>query len=146
MRAAEMREMSREDLVVHLAEVHEELFNLRFQNATGRLDNYGRLGALRKEAARIETVITEGDLGIEREVTLESEKARDERPRRRLFRRAPKIDEGDEVAEAEAEDDEAAKAEDDEAAETEAASDDESDSTAEVADEAEAKDEENDEK
>lgn len=87
MRTAELREMSGEDLVVHLAEAREELFNLRFQNATGRLDNYKRLQSLRREVARIETIIREAELGITREVSEEAEQV--ERPRRRLFRKNP---------------------------------------------------------
>ncbi|MCP5029359.1 MAG: 50S ribosomal protein L29 [Actinomycetia bacterium] len=43
------------DLLTQLAETKEELFNLRFQNATGQLDNYKRLGQLKKDIARINT-------------------------------------------------------------------------------------------
>lgn len=96
MKTAELREMSGEDLAVYLAEAREELFNLRFQNATGRLDNYKRLRTLRREVARIETIIREAELGIEHAISEETEAA--ERPRRRLFRRSPveKADEADE--------------------------------------------------
>lgn len=87
MRTAELREMNNEDLVVYLAEAREELFNLRFQNATGRLDNYKRLRTLRREVARIETIIREAELGIEHAIPEETEVA--ERPRRRLFRKNP---------------------------------------------------------
>ncbi|HEX2236154.1 MAG TPA: 50S ribosomal protein L29 [Actinomycetota bacterium] len=45
-----------------LEETKEELFNLRFQNATGQLDNYRRLGILRKEIARIHTLMRERQL------------------------------------------------------------------------------------
>lgn len=84
MKTSELRELSGEDLVVRLAEAREELFNLRFQNATGRLDNYKRLQTLRREVARIETIIRESELGIQRASSEESEAP--ERPRRRLFR------------------------------------------------------------
>ena len=61
-KAAELRDLSDADLETRLEEAREELFNLRFQNATGQLDNYRRLGALRKEIARIMTVARERQL------------------------------------------------------------------------------------
>lgn len=57
--AAELRELSLEELEDRLVDTREELFNLRFQHATGQLDNYARLGELRREVARISTLITE---------------------------------------------------------------------------------------
>jgi len=66
--AAELRSVSAEDLAVKLAESKEELFNLRFQNATGQLDNTARLRAVRKDIARIYTVMRERELGIVEEV------------------------------------------------------------------------------
>ena len=62
--AAELRSSSPEELVSKLAEAKEELFNLRFQGATGQLENHGRLRAVRKEIARIYTVMRERELGI----------------------------------------------------------------------------------
>ena len=62
--AAELRAVSAEDLAAKLAESKEELFNLRFQNATGQLDNTARLRAVRKDIARIYTVMRERELGI----------------------------------------------------------------------------------
>jgi large subunit ribosomal protein L29 len=62
--AAELRSSSPEELVSKLAEAKEELFNLRFQSATGQLESHGRLGAVRKEIARIYTVLRERELGI----------------------------------------------------------------------------------
>ena len=47
-----------------LREAKEELFNLRFQAATGQLENHGRLRAVRKDIARIYTVMRERELGI----------------------------------------------------------------------------------
>ena len=47
-----------------LAEAKKELFNLRFQSATGQLENHGRLRAVRKDIARIYTVLQERNLGI----------------------------------------------------------------------------------
>lgn len=62
IKAADIRELPTEDLYIRLAETKEELFNLRFQNATGQLDNYKRLGELRKDVARILTVIREREI------------------------------------------------------------------------------------
>ena len=62
--AAELRSSSPEELISKLAEAKEELFNLRFQGATGQLESHGRLRAVRKEIARIYTVLRERELGI----------------------------------------------------------------------------------
>ncbi len=61
----ELRELSTEDVRARLEETREELFNLRFQHATGQLENYRKLGLLRRDVARILTVINERELGIE---------------------------------------------------------------------------------
>jgi large subunit ribosomal protein L29 len=60
--AAELRELSIEEIEQALAETGEELFNLRFQHATGQLENYRRLRHLRREVARIKTVLREREL------------------------------------------------------------------------------------
>lgn len=60
----ELRALSTEDLQAKLKDAKEELFNLRFQAATGQLESHGRLTAVRKEIARIYTVIRERELGI----------------------------------------------------------------------------------
>jgi large subunit ribosomal protein L29 len=62
--AAQLRSSSPEELSTKLAEAKEELFNLRFQGATGQLESHGRLHAVRKEIARIYTVMRERELGI----------------------------------------------------------------------------------
>jgi large subunit ribosomal protein L29 len=62
VKAAELKDMGPEELSSKLAETKEELFNLRFQNATGQLDNYKRLGELRRDVARIRTAIREREL------------------------------------------------------------------------------------
>ena len=62
--AAELRELTEEELVLRLKESKEELFNLRFQVATGQLDNNRRLNAVRKDIARIYTVMRERELGL----------------------------------------------------------------------------------
>ncbi len=55
---------SADDFRGNLGELKEELFNLRFQAATGQLESHGRLTAVRKEIARIYTIIRERELGI----------------------------------------------------------------------------------
>ena len=60
----ELRELTDEELTERLRESKEELFNLRFQGATGQLESHGRLRAVRKEIARIYTVMRERELGI----------------------------------------------------------------------------------
>jgi large subunit ribosomal protein L29 len=62
--ATELRDAGEDDLVAKLKEAKEELFNLRFQAATGQLENHGRLRAVRKDIARIYTVMRERELGI----------------------------------------------------------------------------------
>ncbi|AHI01573.1 50S ribosomal protein L29 [Kutzneria viridogrisea] len=62
--AAELRELTDEELVLRLKESKEELFNLRFQMATGQLDNNRRLRTVRHEIARVYTVMRERELGL----------------------------------------------------------------------------------
>ncbi len=62
--ATQLRTQTEEELDVKLAEAKAELFNLRFQAATGQLESHGRLRAVRKEIARIYTVKRERELGI----------------------------------------------------------------------------------
>ncbi len=60
--AAELRDLPADEIRSRLAETKEELFNLRFQNATGQLDNYKRLGELRRDVARMKTILREQEL------------------------------------------------------------------------------------
>src|SRR5436853_6282568 len=60
----QLRVSTEAELHAKLAEAKEELFNLRFQGATGQLESTGRLRAVRKEIARIYTVMRERELGI----------------------------------------------------------------------------------
>ena len=62
--ASELRELTEEELVLRLKEAKEELFNRRFQMATGQLDNNRRLRTIRHEIARIYTVMRERELGL----------------------------------------------------------------------------------
>lgn len=75
--AAELRGESRDDLNARVVQLKEELFTLRFQGATGQLESHGRLRAVRKDIARIYTVLTERDLGITEDPDLvEAEEAK----------------------------------------------------------------------
>ena len=62
MKASELTELNDEELAKELAQAKEELFNLRFQNVTGQLDNSNRLGEVRRDIARIFTVMREREL------------------------------------------------------------------------------------
>ena len=68
--AETLRTQPEDELVAKLKEAKEELFNLRFQAATGQLESHGRLRAVRREIARIYTVMRERELGI---ITVEKE-------------------------------------------------------------------------
>jgi large subunit ribosomal protein L29 len=63
-RAVELRELQDDDLVARLREAKAELFNLRVQGATGQLDNNRRLQVVRKDIARIYTIMRERELGL----------------------------------------------------------------------------------
>ena len=60
--AAELRELNDTELENRLGEAKEELFNLRFQNATGQLDNIARIPQVRRDVARIETLLREREI------------------------------------------------------------------------------------
>jgi large subunit ribosomal protein L29 len=62
--ASELREQTDEELVARLREAKAELFNLRVQSATGQLDNHSRLPVIRKDIARIYTIMRERELGL----------------------------------------------------------------------------------
>ncbi len=62
--AGELRELTDDDLTEKLREAKTELFNLRFQSATGQLANNRRLRVVRQEIARIYTVLRERELGL----------------------------------------------------------------------------------
>ncbi len=62
--ASELDALDDEQLVAELKKAKEELFNLRFQSATGQLESHGRLKAVRRDIARIYTILRERELGI----------------------------------------------------------------------------------
>ena len=59
MNAAELRDKSPEELQTELTTLKKEAFNLRFQQATGQLENSARIKAVRRDAARVKTIISE---------------------------------------------------------------------------------------
>ena len=61
---SELREFADDELVSRLREAKAELFNLRVQAATGQLDNHGRLQVVRRDIARIYTIMRERELGL----------------------------------------------------------------------------------
>jgi large subunit ribosomal protein L29 len=60
--ATELRELNDTELEHRLGEAKEELFNLRFQNATGQLDNIARIPQVKRDVARIETLLREREI------------------------------------------------------------------------------------
>jgi large subunit ribosomal protein L29 len=69
--AAEMREMDEQELQDTLASAQVELFNLRFQHVTGQLDNYSRLRELRRDVARLNTILREREIAEAEALTSE---------------------------------------------------------------------------
>jgi large subunit ribosomal protein L29 len=61
-RTRELREFGDDELTDQLVEARTELFNLRFQHVTGQLDNYSRLGDLRRDVARMYTLLREREI------------------------------------------------------------------------------------
>jgi large subunit ribosomal protein L29 len=60
--SAQIRELDDTELETRLVEAKQELFNLRFQNVTGQLDNSARIGQVRKDVARIETILRQREI------------------------------------------------------------------------------------
>ena len=65
MKASDLRELSVEELQTKLTELKEELFNLRFQHAVNQLENPMRLKAVKKDIARVKTVIRKQESEIQ---------------------------------------------------------------------------------
>ena len=68
MKVKEVRQLSEAELSNRLSELKAELFNLRFQLATGQLDNPLKVKTVRKNIARVKTIVRERELGIGKEV------------------------------------------------------------------------------
>ena len=75
LNAFELDELNAVDLESKLREAKEELFNLRFQSATGQLESHGRLRTVKRDIARIYTVVRERELGIRSTPGAEKEEA-----------------------------------------------------------------------
>jgi large subunit ribosomal protein L29 len=61
-KAADLRDLADQELITRLAETKQELFNLRFQLATGQHDNHARMSQVRRDVARLRTVIREREI------------------------------------------------------------------------------------
>jgi len=66
VRASEIRDLSQDELTQKVAEMRQELFNLRIQNATGQLENNSRISKVRKDIARILTIARERELAAKK--------------------------------------------------------------------------------
>ena len=64
MKINEIRDLSAQEIVDKIQDLKEELFNLRFQNAMNQLENPMRIGAVKKDIARLKTVLKEKELGL----------------------------------------------------------------------------------
>ena len=62
MKASKMRDMAKEDLLLEESELRKQLFKLRFQTATGQLESASRMQAVRRDIARIHTILREMEL------------------------------------------------------------------------------------
>lgn len=67
MKANEIRKLSDQELDQKLASLKEELFNLRFQAATGQIESMSSIGHIKQDIARVKTIITERKLNLNRE-------------------------------------------------------------------------------
>ncbi len=72
-KAAELRELPEDELVARMESAKEELFNLRFQLATGQLDNPARMKQVRHDVARIATVLREREIEQELDAMVDDE-------------------------------------------------------------------------
>ncbi len=64
MKIQDIRDLSTQELEDKIKDLKEELFNLRFQNATNQLENPKRIASVKKDIARVKTVLKEKELGI----------------------------------------------------------------------------------
>ena len=97
LRPVELDTFEDQRLVEELRKAKEELFNLRFQSATGQLDSHGRIRAVKRDIARIYTVIRERELGIR------ATPAPVEAPAKKTKAKAKKADDAAEAVKEEAE-------------------------------------------
>jgi large subunit ribosomal protein L29 len=95
LKPADLNTFANEQLVDELKKAKEELFNLRFQAATGQLESHGRVRAVKRDIARIYTIIRERELGIRETPVVAAKPAKAAAPK------AKKADEAAETATAE---------------------------------------------
>ena len=69
MKINEIRDLSAQEIVDKIQDLKEELFNLRFQNAMNQLDNPMRIVAVKKDIAKLKTVLKEQELGLNTNIT-----------------------------------------------------------------------------
>lgn len=67
MKATEIRKLNDADLAAKLSDLKATLFNLRFQHATGQLDNPSQIKGVKKDIARVKTIVRERELGMGKE-------------------------------------------------------------------------------
>ena len=77
-KAADLRALDDSDLITRLDEARQELFNLRFQLVTGQLDNSARMGAVRREIARIATILRQREIEAAEALEAQAANARKE--------------------------------------------------------------------
>jgi large subunit ribosomal protein L29 len=99
--AVELRELEDEELEARLAEYRRELLNLRFQLATGQLDNHARLNQVKKDVARVLTLLRDREIAVAegRDAGPVVAEPRPERPARRRAKQVEEIAEDDVVDE-----------------------------------------------
>ena len=66
MKARELKELTKEELLKKRKDLKEEMFNLRFQHSTGQLENTARMKVLKKDVARLDTVLRQQELQVTR--------------------------------------------------------------------------------
>ncbi|HVM40451.1 MAG TPA: 50S ribosomal protein L29 [Acidimicrobiia bacterium] len=76
VKARELRDLDDTELLTRLDEAKEELFNLRFQHATGQLDNMARLGQVKRDIARIATLVRQREIEAAEAAATTEEEAR----------------------------------------------------------------------
>ena len=69
MKINEIRDLSGQEIVDKIQDLKEELFNLRFQNAMNQLENPMRIAAVKKDIAKLKTVLKEQELGLNANIT-----------------------------------------------------------------------------
>ncbi len=79
MKASEAHNLKDAELIEQLKQAKEEQFSLRFQHATGELENTSRLGAVRRDVARLRTVAKERGIDLETELKADDGRRREER-------------------------------------------------------------------